>query len=60
MQAFITALTGENGLTAAEIWGAIAPVAGLIVLLVPIKVGYNILSGSVNNFTRVSKKRVMK
>ena len=57
---FVTALTGTNGITAADIWSAITPTAVLLVILIPIKVGYNMLSGTVNNFTRPKSKKVMK
>lgn len=60
MTDFVTALTGTNGITAADIWGAITPTAALLVILIPIKIGYNMLSGTVNNFTRVKSKKVMK
>lgn len=60
MQSFITALTGDGGLDAATIWGAITPVASLLLILIPAKIGYNMLSGVANNFTRIKSKKVMK
>lgn len=59
MGTFITALTGESGLTATAIWGAISPVAPLVVLLALVKIGYNVLRTSVNDTTRVRSKKVM-
>lgn len=59
MGTFITALTGESGLTATAIWGAISPVAPLVVTLVLAKLGYNILRTSVNDTTRIRSKKAM-
>lgn len=61
MDGFITALTGaEGGLTATSIWGAIQPVAPLVVTLVLVKIGYNVLRGTINNTTRPSSKKAIK
>lgn len=59
MATFITALTGESGLTATSIWAAISPVAPLVVTLVLVKIGYNVLRGTVNDSTRVKSKKAI-
>lgn len=59
MAAFITALTGESGLTAASLWSAVSPVAPLVIVLILVKLGYNVLRTSVNDTTRIRSKKVM-
>lgn len=59
MGGFVTALTGESGLTATSIWGAISPIAPFVVILALVKIGYNVLRTSVNDTTRVRSKKVM-
>lgn len=61
MDSFITALTAtEGGLTAAAIWGAITPIAGLVVTLVLVKLGYTMIKSTVSSTTRPNSKKVMK
>lgn len=43
MQSFITALTGENGISSATFWGEITPMAPLIIILIGVAFGYNVL-----------------
>ena len=59
MAAFITALTGEGGITASTIWGAITPVAPLVITLILAKLGYNVLRSTVNDTTRIKSKRAL-
>ncbi len=59
MQSFITALTGNDGITAANVWGAITPAAGFAAALVLIKVGYRFVKGLINNSTAPGKKKVV-
>lgn len=58
MQGFISGLTGSDGITAANVWGAITPAAGFAAALVLIKIGYNFVTGLLNNSTRPNKKKV--
>lgn len=59
MGTFITALTGENGINATAIWGAITPIAPLVVTLILAKLGYNVLRSTVNDTTRIKSKRAL-
>lgn len=59
MADFITGLTGSGGITAANIWNAITPIAGFVATLVLIKLGYNQLRKTTNNATRPNSKKVM-
>lgn len=59
MATFITALTGEGGITAASLWGAVSPVAPIVIVLILVKLGYNVLRTSVNDTTRIRSKKVM-
>lgn len=59
MAAFITALTGESGISAATLWGAVSPIAPLVIVLILVKLGYNVLRTSVNSTTRIRSKKVM-
>ena len=43
MSAFITALTGENGITSASLWGDVTAAAPLIVIVVGFAFGYYIV-----------------
>lgn len=43
MQAFVTALTGSNGISADALWGAVTAVAGLIVIGVLFAFGYRMV-----------------
>lgn len=47
MAAFITALTGESGITAAGLWGAISPIAPFLVIAVTFAIGYRAIRKSV-------------
>lgn len=58
LSGFINGLTGENGVTAANIWAEIAPAAPYAAALILIKIGYNFVSGLINNSTRPNKKKV--
>lgn len=60
MGGFVTALTGENGISASAIWSEISPAAPYVVTLILVKIGYNFVSGLINNTSRVSKKRVVR
>lgn len=60
MAGFITALTGENGITAASIWAEITPIVPFVVTLIGVKLGYHVVASSVNQVTRPEKKRVIK
>lgn len=59
MSAFVQALMGENGVTVANIWGEILPIAGFIASLVLVKIGYNQLRKTTNNATRLNSKKTM-
>ena len=59
MAEFISGLTGEGGVTVANIWGQMAPIAGFIATLVLVKIGYNQMKKTTNNSTRVNSKKVM-
>lgn len=59
MAGFITGMTGEGGITAANIWTAITPIAGFIAALVLVKIGYNQLRKTTNNATRPNSKKTM-
>lgn len=61
MDGFITAITTtETGLTAANIWAAITPIAPLVVVLVLVKLGYRMVKGSVESAVNPKSKKVMK
>lgn len=40
MSAFITALTGEGGLTAATFYGVLTSLVPLLVILIPVALGF--------------------
>lgn len=52
MAAFITALTGENGITATALWGAVSPVAPLVVIMILFALGYTIVRKSVKGASK--------
>lgn len=58
MAGFIGALTGEGGLTAANLWGVVVPAGGLIAVAVLFKFGYRFITGIVNGLTNPKKKAV--
>lgn len=61
MEGFITAITAaEKGITAATIWGAITPIAPLVITLVLVKLGYRMVKGSVESAVNPKSKKVMK
>ena len=60
MDAFIEALTGQNGINATNIWNNIAPIAPLVITLALVKIGYRTLKGTVNQVTAPGSKKVMK
>ena len=47
MGTFVTALTGENGITATSLWGAVSPIAPFVVVMVFFALGYYIIKKSV-------------
>lgn len=47
MAAFITALTGTDGISATALWGAVSPIAPFIVIMVLFALGYYIVRKSV-------------
>lgn len=47
MATFITALTGENGITATSLWGSVSPAAPFIVIMVLFALGYYVIRKSV-------------
>ena len=47
MAAFITALTGENGITASALWGAVSPIAPFLVIMVLFALAYYVVRKSV-------------
>lgn len=51
---FVTSL-GEV-ITSAKLWAAIAPIAGVVGVLVLFKLGYNVLKKNVNNATKATGK----
>lgn len=40
MQAFITALTGANGITADSLWGILTNLVPYLVIIVPVALGF--------------------
>lgn len=59
MAGFIAGLTGEGGITIAQIWDQIIPMAGFIATLVLVKLGYNQMRKTTNNATRPNSKKTM-
>lgn len=60
MAEFIQGLTSaESGVTAANIWATILPMAGFIAVLILVKLGYNQLRRTSSNATRPNSKKVM-
>ena len=57
MAGFIAGLTGEGGITVAQIWDQIIPMAGFIATLVLVKLGYNQMRKTTNNATRPNSKK---
>lgn len=43
MAAFITALTGETGISSANLWAAITPAAGTVAVVVLFALSYRVL-----------------
>lgn len=60
MAGFITALTGENGISASSLWAEITPIVPFVVTLIGVKLGYHMVSSAVNQTTRPEKKKVIK
>lgn len=60
MGGFITGLTGQDGITAANVWGAITPAAGFAAALILIKIGYRFVTGLMNNTVSLKSKKVAK
>lgn len=60
MADFITALTGaEGGITAANIWASITPIAGFIAVLVLVKLAFGLLRKTTNSATRPDSKKTI-
>lgn len=59
MADFIAGLTGEGGITVAQIWAQIVPLAGFVATLVLVKLGYNQMRKTTNNATRPNSKKTM-
>lgn len=43
MDAFITALTGTNGITAATFWGVMTAMVPYLVIIIPVALGFYIV-----------------
>lgn len=52
MQAFITALTGADGITAANLWAAVTAVAGIIVIGVLFAFAYRMVKKVVKGISK--------
>lgn len=52
MQAFITALTGADGITSAMLWGEVAHIVPLLVILLPFAFGYYVVRKSVKGASK--------
>lgn len=52
MDAFITALTGTNGITAANLWAAVTAVAGIIVIGVLFAFAYRMVRKVVKGISK--------
>lgn len=52
MQAFITALTGENGITSSTLWTEVAHIVPLLVILLPFAFGYYVVRKSVKGASK--------
>lgn len=60
MAEFIQGLTNtDTGVTAANIWATIVPMAGFIGVLILVKIGYNQLRRTSGNATRPNSKKVV-
>lgn len=47
MAAFITALTGTDGISATALWGAVSPIAPFLVIMITFALGYYIIRKAV-------------
>lgn len=56
MADFITALTGETGITAANLWSVIVPAGGLLAVSILFKFGYGFITDVLNRFIKPKKK----
>lgn len=52
MQAFITALTGENGISASTFWNDIASLVPFIVIVFGVAFGYRLLRKSIKGASK--------
>lgn len=52
MQTFITALTGENGITSSTLWTEVAHIVPLLVILLPFAFGYYVVRKSVKGASK--------
>ena len=52
MDAFITALTGAGGITAASLWASVASIVPFLLIVVPFAFGYNIIRKSVKGVAK--------
>lgn len=52
MTTFITALTGENGVTSANLWAQVTPAAGFLAALVIFAFGYRVIRKIISGASR--------
>lgn len=52
MQGFITALTGEHGLSSSTFWGEITPMAPVVLILIGVAFGYNVLKKGIKGASK--------
>lgn len=52
MAGFITALTGESGITSANLWAAITPAAGTVAAIVLFALSYRVLHKMVKGVSK--------
>ena len=52
MAGFITALTGADGITSANLWAAITPAAGVVSIVVLFALSYRVLKKLVKGVSR--------
>lgn len=52
MQAFVTALTGEGGISTTALWSEVAHIVPLLVILLPFSFGYYIVRKSVKGASK--------
>jgi len=52
MDAFITALTGNGGITSSTLWTEVAKIVPWLLIIIPFSFGYNILKKSIKGASR--------